>query len=286
MILVCGATGTTGGAVLSQLRGDQRPVRALTRSEESAARLRDDGIEAVLGDLGDPSSLFPALDGVQAVYVASPASEDLAEHEGNLAQAAAAAGVAHLVKLSVVGAAADAPIAFARLHGAAEDAVREAGVAWTMLRPNGFMQNTLAWAAQIPSGRVAGPVMNARWAILDVRDIAAVAARVLESPTEHAGREYTLTGPEASSPHEQVEVLAELLERPLETVEVPVAAAQEQMRSAGVPAQTVDWLGELWSMYAEGRAEGVSPDVERVAGRPPYSFRQFAEDHRTLWLQS
>ncbi len=56
------------------------------------------------------------------------------------------------------------------------------------------------------------------------------------------------------------------------------------MRSAGVPAETVDRLGELWGMYAAGHAEAVSPDVERVAGRPPYTFRQFAEDHRTLWL--
>ena len=286
MILVCGATGTTGGAVLRQLRGDQRPVRAMTRSPESAERLRSEGVEAVVADLGDPSSLPPALDGVSAVYVANPAAPELAEHEGNLARAAAEAGVGHLVKLSVIGAAEDAPLTFARLHGAAEDAVKASGVPWTMLRPNGFMQNTLAWAAQIPGGTIRGPVMSRRWASVDVRDIAAVAARVLESPAEHAGRAYVLTGPGASSPHEQVEILAELLELPLEAAEVPIEAVQEGMRAAGVPARTVEWLGELWRMYADGLAEAVSPDVERVAGRPPYSFRQFAEDHRTLWLQA
>jgi uncharacterized protein YbjT (DUF2867 family) len=286
MILVCGATGTTGGAVLRALRGDERPLRAMTRSEESAARLRAQGIDAAVADLGDPGSLGPALEGVEAVYVANPVAAALAEHEGNLAAAAATAGVGHLVKLSVIGAAEDAPITFGRLHGAAEDAVRAAGVPTTMLRPNGFMQNTLAWAGQIPSGTIRGPVMGARWSMVDVRDIAAVAARVLEDPSEHAGREYVLTGPEPSSPHEQVEILAELLELPLETAEVPIEAAQEAMRGAGVPEQTLEWLGELWRLYAGGMAEAVSPDIEQVTGRPPYSFRQFAEDHRTLWLQS
>ncbi len=284
MILVCGATGTTGGAVLRQLRGDQQPVRAMTRSGQSAERLRGSGVEAVVADLADSDSLAAALEGVDAVYVANPPTDQMAEHEGNLAQAAVAAGVGHVVKLSVVGAAVDAPLTFGRLHGRAEEAVQASGVPFTMLRPNGFMQNTLAWAAQIPSGAIRCPVMNARWAILDVRDIAAVAARVLESPAEHAGQVYTLTGPEASSPHEQVEILAEILERPLHSVEVPVVAVQEQMRSAGVPAQTVDWVGELWRMYAAGQAEAVSPDVERVTGRTPYTYRQFAEDHHTLWL--
>jgi uncharacterized protein YbjT (DUF2867 family) len=284
VILVCGATGTTGGAVLAQLRGEQRAVRALTRSEASAQRLHDQGVEATVADLGDPASLSPALDGVDTVYVATPCTPELAEQEGNLAHAAAAAGVGHLVKLSVIGAAEDAPITFGRLHGAAEDAVKSAGVPWTMLRPNGFMQNTLAWAAQIGSGAIRGPVMRARWAIVDVRDIAAAAVAVLDGPGEHAGREYVLTGPEAGTPHEQVEVLAELLERPLDTVDVPIETAQEQMRAAGVPDQNVDWLGELWHMYAANLAAEVSPDVERVTGRAPYTFRQFAEDHKTVWL--
>ena len=136
----------------------------------------------------------------------------------------------------------------------------------------------------LPSGAIRGPVMSARWAIVDVRDIAAVAARILESPGDHAGREYVLTGPEPSSGHEQVEILADLLELRLEPVEVPIEAAQEGMRSAGVPAQTVQWLGELWRMYASGQAEAVSSDIEQLTGRPPYNYRQFAEDHRAVWL--
>lgn len=284
MILICGATGTTGGAVLRLLRGDRRPVRAMTRSPEAAQRLRRDGVEPVVADLADPASLRPALEGIGAVYVAHPATTALAEHEGNLATAAAEANVGHLVKLSVTGAAHDAPFTFGRRHAAAEAAVKAAGVPWTMLRPNGFMQNTLAWADQVPSGTIRGPVMHARWAIVDVRDIAAAAVAVLESPDGHAGRAYTLTGPEALSPHEEVEILGELLEQTLETADAPIEAVQAEMREAGVPPPTVDGLGELWRMYAQGLAEPVSTDVERLTGRAPYTFRQFAEDHHTLWL--
>ena len=104
-------------------------------------------------------------------------------------------------------------------------------------------------------------------------------------PLTTRGQAYTLTGPEPSAPHEQVEILADLLERPLETLDLPIEAAQEQMRGIGLPAQTVDWLGELWRLYADGGAEAVSPDVERVTGRPPYTYRQFAEDHQTVWLE-
>jgi uncharacterized protein YbjT (DUF2867 family) len=283
-VLLVGATGTTGGALLRQLRGDQIPVRALTRSAERADRLRADGVEAVVGDCADPTSLPPALEGIDAVYVASPTSTEIGEHEGNLARAAAQAGVSLLVKLSVIGAAPDAPLTFGRLHAAGERAIEESGIAHTFLRPNGFMQNTLSWAQQIPSGTIRGPVMHAHWAILDVRDIAAVAARVLASPDEHAGRNYTLTGPEPSSPHEQVEIISEVLERPLETDEVTIEQAQEALRAAGVSAQHAEWLGELWRMYAAGQAAAVSPDVERLTGRAPYTYRQFAEDHHTAWL--
>ncbi len=282
-VLVSGATGTTGGEVLRQLRGAAVPVRAMTRSQDSAIRLRAEGIEAVVADLGDSSSVAAAVDGVAAIYVANPASSQLAEHEANLARAGARAGVAHLVKLSVISCAADSPTTFGRLHFEAEQAVQESGIAWTMLRPNGFMQNTLAWAAQIPTGTVRGPVLDARWSIVDARTIAGVAVAILGAPAEHAGRAYSLTGPEASSPREQVEILEEILERPIEAEEVSIEQAQESMRAAGWPAVNVEWMGELLRHYAAGAAEAVSPDADRVSRRPPYSYRQFAEDHRALW---
>lgn len=279
-VLVIGATGTTGGAVLQQLREAKVPVRALSRSAESAGALEGDGVESVVADLAQPDSLPAALEGVDAVYLAQPASPQLAEQEGGLAQAAAQAGVEHLVKLSVIGADPDSPIGFGRMHAAAEQAVRDSGVPWTFLRPNGFMQNTLAWGAQTPSGTVRGPVMDAAWSIVDVRDVAAVAVAALQNPGTHAGQTHTLTGPEPSTPREQVAILAEVLGLALVAEEVAIDDAKASMLGAGWPEWPVERMGELFELYADGLAAGVSPGVEQVLGRPATDFRTFAQDHR------
>ncbi len=276
---VSGATGNTGSEVLRQLRVAGVAVRAMTRSAESAQRLRDQDLEAVVADLADPASLPRALDGVDAVYVANPASPQLPEHEGNLALAALNAGVGHLVKLSVIGCSADSPITFGRMHHEAEQAIRASGVRWTMVRPNGFMQNTLAWAGQIAGGTVYGPVMDARWSIVDMRDIAAVAVAALKDPDSHAGEAYTATGPEVSSPREQAAILAELLGRDIAVQEVPIEQAMESMIAGGWPEWAVDRMGELFELYADGLAQQISPDIASVTGSPARSYRQFASDH-------
>lgn len=285
-VLVCGATGTTGGEVLRQLRAAGESVRAMTRHPDAARQFEAQGIDAVTADLGDPASLPSALDGVDRVYVATNASPDLGDHEGALARAAATAGIRLLVKLSVVGASAVSPIAFGRLHHAAEEAVREAGVPATFVRPNGFMQNTLAWTAQIPEGVVRGPILDARWSIVDVRDIAAVAVAALRDPDAHAGETYTVTGPESSSPREQIAIVSEVIGTPLTAQEVSIEQAQEAMLGGGWPPWNVERMGELFRLYADGLADATSPDVERVTGAVPRTYRQFASDHRDAFLGS
>lgn len=278
-ILVVGATGNTGGEVLRQLAAAGTQVRALSRGGAGAQRLRDAGTEVIEADLAEPVTLSAALDGVSGVFVAQPASPELPEHEASLAQAAADAGVQLLVQLSVVGAAPDSELEFARVHAAAEAAIAQTGVPLCVLRPNGFMQNTLDWAAQLPSGTIAGPVMDARWSIVDVEDIAAVAVAALSAPGTHAGQAYTLTGPEASSPRDQVAILSELLGTTLAVQDVPIDAFVAQLGQYGVPPWTATRLGELFALYAAGGAETVSDDVALVLGRPATDFRTWAEAH-------
>ncbi len=275
-VLVSGATGTTGGEVLRQLRAAGVEVRAMSRSQQAAARFQADGIEAAVADLAAPDTLAPALQDVDAVYVANPASAQLAEHEGSLARAAATAGVRHLVKLSVIGASPDSPITFGRMHHGSEQAIASSGISATMVRPNGFMQNTLAWAAQIPGGVIRGPVMDARWSIVDVRDVAAVAVAALQDAAAHGGRAYAVTGLNASSPREQVAILSEVLNLPLRAEEVTIEQAQQTMLACGWPQWSVERMGELFRLYAEGLATETSGDVEQVTGRPPHGYRQFA----------
>jgi uncharacterized protein YbjT (DUF2867 family) len=279
-VLVSGATGTTGSEVVRQLRAADIPVRVMTRRAESAERLSGQGVETFVADLADPSSLAAALEGVDAVYVATSASPQLPEHEGNLARAAVEAGVAHLVKLSVIGCSPESPLEFGRLHSASEAEVKATGIGWTMVRPNGFMQNTLAWARQIATGTVHLPVVDARWSIVDVRDVASVAVAALLDPHTHAGAAYTATGPQASSPREQVAILSELLGRPVAVQEVTIQQAMESLVGAGLSEWSARRMGELFALYADGLAEAVSEDIERVTGRPAHAYRDFAADSR------
>lgn len=277
-ILVAGASGTTGAEVVRQLVEAGIPVRAMSRSQEKATALRGPGVEPVVANYDDPASLASAFEGVAAAYVVTSAGSEMAATEGGFARAAADAG-AHLVKLSVVGADRGSPLRFNRAHAETEAAIEALGGSWTFVRPGGFMQNDLAWAAQVPSGAIAGPVMDAAWSIVDVRDVAAVAVAALTDPATYGGRRITVTGPEPRTPRDRVAALAEILGRELTVVDIPIEAAKEQLRGYGLDGWTVDGLGELFAFFAEGLAVEVAPDAEAVLGRPPRRWEDFAADH-------
>ena len=291
-VLVAGATGTTGSAVLDQLLATGVPVRALTRSTGKAAQLARRGVESVVADLTDGTDrevagLRRALTGITAAYLVTPSAPGMAAIEGRFAQAAAGAGV-HVVKLSTLGADSGSPLRFGRVHAEAEAAIEAAGGSWTFLQPNGFMQNDLAWAAQVPGGTIAGPVMDAAWSIVDVRDVAAVAAAVLTDPAAHTGRRIPVTGREPRTPRDRVAALAAVLGRDLTPVDVPVPTVLDQLRGHGLPAWQVDGLGELLAFYADGgttgRATWVAPDFDGLLASPRRRWEDFVTDHQDRFL--
>lgn len=155
---VAGAAGLTGSAVLDALLASGASVRAMSRSPQRAATIRRPGVEVALVAPDDPEALRAAFRGVDAAYLATPTDPGMAGAESAFARAAAHAG-AHVVKLSTLGADLDSPLRFGRAHAQSEAAIDAVGGSWTFLQPNGFMQNDLAWAAQVPGGAVADP----RW---------------------------------------------------------------------------------------------------------------------------
>lgn len=281
-ILVAGATGTTGSEVVRRLVGAGVPVRALTRSADKAAALTAAGAEPVIAALDDADAVARAADGATAAYVATSSSPELPDLEGAFARTLAAVGVP-LVKLSVIGASLDSPVRFGRGHAASEAAIEaaygEAG-GWTFLQPNGFMQNDLSWAQQLPGGTIAGPVMDARWSIIDVADIGAAAVAALTDPAAFAGQRLVLTGPAALSPRERVAVLSRVIGRELAVVDVPLPAFAATLRGFGMADWYVEALVELMELYATGAAAALSPDGEKLLGRPLRTWDQFVTDHR------
>jgi len=284
MILVTGVTGTTGGATMRALRAMGAPIRVLVR--DAAKFEAPTGVEVAVGRFEDPASLDIALRGVDHAYLVGASSEQQVAQETAFIDAAKRAGLGHLVRLSVIGAEQPGAVSmrFGAIHQRLEQAVRDSGIPWTFLRPNGFMQNILGQAPSIVDQDAFYSSLSpaAKISHVDAEDIGAVAATALTAPG-HAGQAYALTGPEALSDDDIAARLSAVLGREIKHVQVPVEAVRASMRGAGYPAWNVDGLTELFALYETGAASGVSPDVERVLGRPARSFDDFARDNRAAF---
>ncbi|MEV6391539.1 NAD(P)H-binding protein [Nocardia xishanensis] len=271
MYVVTGATGNIGAELVRALAADGQPVRAVVRDPARASL--PEGVEAVTGDLNRPETLADALDGAQGMYL-MPGYENL----DDLLALAGKAGLARVVLLSSGSAAlADLGNAISRYMTLSEQAVRESGLAWTFLRPRSFMSNALRWLPQLAAGDIVRAQFS--WvpvAAVDPADIAAVAARALTGG-ELDGRILDLTGPEALLPAEQVAVLAEVLDRPLECRELDAEETRAEL-AASMPRAYAE---AFTSFFIDGTLDEsqVHPTVREVTGRPPRTFRQWAEAH-------
>ncbi|MFZ3560631.1 NAD(P)H-binding protein [Streptomyces sp. BH055] len=274
MILVTGATGVVGRAVLSALSGC--PVRALVRDPAKAGALPP-RVEAVLGDYADGASLEAALKGVTSAFLVT--NRITHDDDGAFLAAARAAGVRHVVKLSAASVAdAEAVDAITRWQRAAEEAVRGSGLGWTLLRPRAFMSNTLAWAPEVRTGRTVRVMSpEGRNACVDPRDIAEVAALAL-TRDGHDGRAYTLTGPRPLAAAEQAAELAARLGRPVVVGELSAAEARERWARRH-PSAVVEALIESASRQSRGVKATVDPAVPTLLARPARDYRTWVTDH-------
>ena len=275
MILVIGATGTVGSEVVRQLVATGERPRALVRDPATARQRLGDQVEQVVGDLDRPETIAAALAGVDRVFLLTTQSSRQPEWERAVIGAAARTGVGQLVKLSVFRANEQSPLQVARQHGQAERVLAQSGLAATILRPVFFMQNLLA---MVHDGAIATAAGDGRVAMVDARDIAAVAVATLTGGG-HAGKTYTLTGPEALSFYQVANILSRQTGRPLRHVRVPPDKVRVALQGRGVAAWYADDMAKLHSMLAVGYEEVVTDDIHRVTGRPPRTLAQFAGDH-------
>lgn len=276
-ILITGAGGTVGSALAREL-ASSRP-RLAFHSPDKAARAKAAGHDSVVIDFDAPGSLGPALAGVDAVFLLTASGGNQQEAEGNLIEAAKASGVRKVVKLSAWGADQGAH-AFARIHTPIERQLERSGLAYTLLRPNGFMQNFVTYMAHgiRTQHAIHQPAADARISHIDVRDIARVAAIALTS-SSCDGKAYDLSGPSALSYAEAAEILSRVLRRPIRYVALSDEAARDGMLSAHMPPSQVDGLIDLFRHYRTGSGARISPAVESITGQPPRHFEQFVRDH-------
>lgn len=278
MIIVTGGTGNVGSELVRLLSEGGSSVRALSREPERGEDLP--GVEWVRADLARRKQLPEAFEGGDRLFLLTGNREDMVWLQKNAIEAAERAGIGRVVKLSALGATDHSRSVIGLWHYNVERIVEESELLWTFLRPHHYMQNLLdPRVFDRQAGRVYSVSGDGRIPFIDTRDVAAVARAVLTGE-DHHGRTYTLTGPEALSYGEATEILSDVLDRPLTYVAESMDQAWSRLRSAGDPVWLVAARLAIGSYQRTGGpTERVTDTVERLVGRPPRSFREFAEDH-------
>ena len=280
MILITGAAGTVGRAVLDQVRKAGKPFKAMYRNAEDA-RKAPPGVPTVLADFADAKSLKQALQGVDTVFLVCSPIPQLVELEGNMIDGCKETGVRHIVLNSALGAG-DYPKSFPGWHRKVEDKLAASGVAYTILRPNGFLQNIVAYHA--PSIRAQGAFYasmgNAKTSCIDVRDVALAAAKALIAPAEHAGKTYELNGPEAVSNDEIAARISRITGQTVSYVDIPEEAQRKSMLDLGMPEWQVTALLELQEYYITGKCGAVTDVLPKLLGRSSITLDQFLNEFK------
>jgi uncharacterized protein YbjT (DUF2867 family) len=237
-----------------------------------------------VGDFDDPVSLRRAMQGVDRVFLTSANGPREAEHENAVIDAATAAWVQRIVKVSAHGAEIGAPVMFADAHGRIERHLRQCAVPAVVLRAAFFMSNLFAAAGTIrATGQIFAPADDAKIAMVDPHDVAA-AATVALLDDRHVGRTYVLTGPQAITYTEVAAHLSAATGRTIGFIHVPDDVAHAGLLDSGAPDWFADSLVALYRQLRQGLAAQTTDDVRTLTGRQPRRFAEFAHDHRTAFV--
>ena len=279
-ILIAAAGGKVGQHVVTQLAEKKISARAGVHSQAKASALRKTGIEAAVLDFESSESIATAFKGIDRLFLVTPGSPDQGRHEENLLAEANKVGVKRVVKLS--GKISDHhTVGFSQWNRDAERRIKESGIPYTILRANYFMQNLFGNAEQIKQGAFTNGPGAKRTALLDARDIAAVAVAAL-TEEGHAGKTYDLNGPELLDGNAQAVVFSSVLGRPVRYLDVSGEDFIGQLKSFGLPA----WMVEAFAVAVadpEIPGDQSSAEVERILHRKPGTLKEFINDYRSAF---
>jgi uncharacterized protein YbjT (DUF2867 family) len=267
-ILVTGATGTVGRQLVNHLVQAGHHVRALTRNPQKANFPA--GVEVVTGDLTTPETLVLALEGMTGLHLINFDGGDsgygLLQTGAEIVELAKKAGVQRVTVLR------------GGEKGSVEMEVEASDLSWTFIQPVEFMANFVEWAEPIRTeGVVREPFGSRLTALVHEADIAAVAATALVEEG-HAGKSYTITGPEVLTPPQLLSTIGAAIGRELKFVELSEAQARKRWQEAGYPDEVIEFF-----VWAHGNTPPagytVLTTVEDVTGCPALTFAQWAKEH-------
>jgi uncharacterized protein YbjT (DUF2867 family) len=283
MILVTGATGNVGSAVVAELSAKGGHVRAFVRDEQRATERLGGDVELSVGDFEDPASLARALGGVEVVFLSSADQPNKVQHEVAVIDAAAAAGVRRIVKASTVGAEVGSSLPPFDWHGQIEDRLRTSGIPSVVLHSFFYMTNLLASSDPIrQTGKLFAALGGAKIAMVDPRDVGAVGAVALTTDA-YNGQTLNISGPEALTYERVADELSAATGRTIDFVDIPDEAAQQALTDAGLPGWLVAHLGNLFPLLRQGIIDQPTEAVRAVTGREPRTFAEWAREHAALF---
>lgn len=277
-ILVTGANGNVSTALISALKSQPVKVRAMVRNPAKVDALKAQGVEVVVGDLETPRSLPKAFDGVDKLFLLSSNGPRAPENHSNGIWAARQAGVSHIVRMSAIGAAHNAPTINSRLHALSDHELAISGVPYTVVKPHFFMQNLMmATQSVAKEGAMYLALGEGRMGMIDIRDIADFVARVFTSGG-HLGQTYTLTGPESLNMNQVAEQLGVAVKKTVKYVPVSFEQGRQAMAGMGMDAYTVNLMDDYMVAYANQWGDLVTNTFQQVTGKAPRSWATFARD--------
>ena len=283
MILITGATGKTGSATAKSLGEKGETFRALIRNEEKKEGLESLGGEVVIGSIENTEVVNQSMQGVTTVLVLLPNSESQLALEKQLVDSAKKAGVERIVKMSSIEATPDATSPIPKLHLESEEYIKQSGLAWTMIKPNFYMQNLLASAGTIKEqGKIFLPMGDGKTGMIDTTDVGKVLAKVL-SEDGHESMNHEITGPEILSFYEVAKIFSQVLGKQVDYVDVPMDAYKETLGQFLTNQWHLDAVIDLFKGIAEGGIEDKTDTFNELMGETPKSLSQFLAENSFIF---
>ncbi|CAM3192633.1 SDR family oxidoreductase [Vibrio rarus] len=277
-ILVLGATGNTGSAIINQLKDKQADFNVMATRYEAASKLNLEKERIRIGNFNDVSSLISAFKDIQKIYLLTPIHPSATTWVKNVIQAAKEAGVKHIVKQSGLKASLDATSEVIREHAYTDNLIKQSGLDYTLIQPNTFFQN---FYANLPSinaeSRFYSSLGDTALSLVDINDVAAVAVVAL-TESGHEGKTHHITGSEALTSTQHAQLLSDASGKKITYIDIPEVALVGALKEAGLGDWLSDKIGGMITWFQQGDYGLTTNTVEEVTGRKPRTFSAFAQE--------